>query len=412
MEKTKFKGVVTALTAAFILSSTPLHAIVGYFIEGTGIRSLGMAGTAAGNPQEASVIASNPAGISFLQDRIDVGMSWFNPERHYTYTIPEKSRIISQRTEFLVPTFGALKHLDECNSIGIALIARGLSTSYPNDNPVFGAGKLNQVTGLDYLHMVFAPTYSRKIGDRFAVAISLLAGVQRIYLKGLQGFKAFSSSPNHVSNRGYDYAGGAGAQVGIMGQLTDSIKVGVSYASKVFMSKFSEYRGLLAEHGKLDIPAQFFAGISWNYNDSLLIAFDYQRIFYGQVPSLHHSITRIGPDNLGTNGGAGFGWNDVNVYKVGLNYVINCNWEARVGYAYGDKPYSSKQVDPNILAPAITQHHFSMGGTYHINCYSQLDFFYAHAFQRRIRGQSQFGLGTITEKTLINQVGMSYSYLF
>lgn len=394
------------------LGTNELHGIHGYFLEGDGIRSLGMGGTAVANPQESLVISSNPSGISFLEDRVDVGISWLDPERCYTYTLPVKTKTISQRTDYLIPNFGAIKHLSDCDSLGISLTARGLGSSYPNDNPVFGNGKLDQVLGLDYLHMVIAPTYSRKLSDEWALGVSLICGAQRISVKGLQGFTAFSSAPHHLTNNGYSYAGGIGAQIGLMGQVTSRIKVGLSYASKVFMSKFNKYKGLLAQHGRLDVPSQLFAGLSWNATDALLFAIDYQRIFYGEVDSLHHSVSKVAPGNLGTNKGAGFGWKDVNVYKFGVNYYVNCCWELRAGYSYGDKPYNSSQIDFNLLIPAISQHHITVGGTYHVNCSSQVNIFYGRTISTTTKGQSKLGLGKMSETLFVNQVGMSFSYLY
>lgn len=408
----KFKSFVF-LALALNIFSNGLEGTHGYFPTGYGARSQGMGGTAAANPQDSLVIATNPAGISFLENRFDAGFLLFNPVRGYSYSEPSKHHVHSQRDLFVVPAFSILKHCSNCDTFGLALYGRGgMNTTYPSDNPVFGFGVTEQILGLDYCQMLLAPTYSRALSKCHSVAVSLLYGVQRIRMRGLQGFAYFSSSPKHITNHGYNYAQGWGGRIGYMGEIFSHVKIGVAYASKVYMSKFDKYRGMLAEKGKLDIPAELSAGISWQPSAAFTAAFDYAYIFYKDVKALGNPIQLIAPGNLGTSHGAGFGWDNISVYKAGVNYVFNACWEVRAGYSYGDIPYSSSQVDPNIVAPAVTNHHLSVGTTFHASCRNALDCAFVYALPSSRTGTSLFGLETIKEKMHQYSLTINWAHLY
>ena len=71
---------VTSLLAIFI---SPAFATNGYLAHGYGIKSRGMAGAGIALPQEALIAATNPAGIVFIGDRLEINASLFSPRRGY-----------------------------------------------------------------------------------------------------------------------------------------------------------------------------------------------------------------------------------------------------------------------------------------------------------------------------------------
>lgn len=416
MRRQLISKIIYSMLCAACLFPNVSQAIEGTVPTGYGARSLGMGGTAVANPQDSLVQATNPAGISFLRQRFDGDLEWFSPCRAYSYTGGPNfpgDYVVSQRTEFLIPAAGVIKHIDDRNSLGVAVFGHGgLNTTYPRDNPVFGNGKINQVLELDYIQMFLTPTYSRAIGCKHAIAVSLVCGFQRLRIKGLQGFQAFSSSPNNVTNRGFSWAAGLGARIGWMGELLPNVKFGIAYATKVYMTKFHRYKGLIAEHGKLDSPAEFQAGLSWQLGEKLLLAFDFQHIFFKDVKALGHKISRIAPGNLGTNEGAGFGWKNTSYYKVGMNYIFNPCWEVRAGYAYGKVPFPSSEIDANILAPTVIKHHLGTGLTYHISDCDELDLAYMFGFENHKQGISAFGLGKVKLDLYQHSVNVHYTRFF
>ena len=72
--------------AAALMAPLLAQATNGYFAHGYGAAALGTGGVAIALPQDALVIASNPAGLSALGNRIDAGVTWFKPQRSSTIT--------------------------------------------------------------------------------------------------------------------------------------------------------------------------------------------------------------------------------------------------------------------------------------------------------------------------------------
>lgn len=95
-----------------------------------------------------------------------------------------------------------------------------------------------------------------------SIGISPLLAYQRIKAYRLQAFEAVSSAPDSVSNRGYDNAVGAGVRIGWFTRPLPWLDVGAAYATRIYMQAFDKYRGLLADHGNFDFPANLSVGIA------------------------------------------------------------------------------------------------------------------------------------------------------
>ena len=117
------------------------------------------------------------------------------------------------------------------------------------------------------------------------------------------------------------------------------------------------------------------------------------------------------PDNrLGGEEGLGFGWNDINVYSVGLQYQANEKLTLRDGYSAADAPWKDVNTLFNVLAPATVEQHASLGASYNLDKQSRINFAYTHAFRNTIEGTSTFtGPQTGYVRMLQNIVQISYS---
>ena len=185
-----------------------------------------------------------------------------------------------------------------------------------------------------------------------------------------------------MTNKGDDDAWGAGVRLGYTGNLTSNITLGAQYSSKIFMQEFDRYKGLFAEQGDFDIPSNFGVGIAVKVTPATTVAFDVQRILYGDVaaiankgPTADEFFTALGTvlgsgmpyggaGSLGTDGGWGFGWEDTTVYKLGVNHELNSQWTLRGGLNYSSETIEPDQNLFNIIAPGIVQRHVTLGFTY------------------------------------------------
>jgi long-chain fatty acid transport protein len=442
------------LFAALAALTVPLaaQATDGYFSHGWGMKAKGRAGIAIAMTDDAYGGVNNPGTMVWAGRRFDVGLDWFSPEREASRTgtsafgpFSIDGSAQSGSTSFFVPEFAYNHPLSSTLSLGISVIGQGgMNTDYPGGqlpaggacagfNPTPGPYNLlcgNGDLGVDLAQLVIAPTLSWKFHPQHSVGVAPLIGYQRFKADGLQAFDnpMFSASPGNVTNRGHDDAWGWGVRIGYYGQITPQVGIGATYASKIYMSEFDKYKGLFAENGDFDVPENFGVGVAFRPIPSLLIGVDYKRINYNDVPSVGNPSANIlgaaagnAANRLGGPAGAGFGWQNVDVWKIGIDYQWSQALTLRAGYGHSDNPIRPQDVTFNILAPGVVQDHLTLGLTYAFGKQHEITAEYMHAFEESVSGQSLFvplsgGLfpanTTETVKLYENSFGMAYSYKF
>lgn len=441
------KKYLTVAILALCMVAPTADATNGYMSHGYGTMSKGMAGAGSALPQDTLSVFNNPAGLVRLGKRYDAELELFSPNREYKanddFAPPPSPSVPPGREEsendyFLIPGFGINLPLDDSSSVGIALTGQGgMNTEYDTatfanfaappgspQNPT-GAFTATEPTGVDLAQLALGVTYARELGafaglgiTRQSIGITPILAVQRFKARGLQPFKALSVSPDNLTNNGYDYSYGAGVRAGWLGSLLhDQLNVGVSYQSKLWMTDFDDYEGLFANGGEFDIPAVFNFGLAFMITPKLTIVADYKRIFYDDVDALSNtndlSFNEIitNPDKrLGGDDGLGFGWDDINVYSVGLQYEASEKLTLRAGYSDADEPWKDVNTLFNVLAPATVEKHASLGATYQLDRQSRVSFAFTHAFENTIKGTSQFtGPQTGQVRMRQNMLQISYS---
>jgi long-chain fatty acid transport protein len=387
----------TAIAPATVLATD------GYFSDGYGMKSKGMAGVGTARTDDTFGGANNPAQGVFVGNHVDVGIDWFRPvrsaERSGAAIPPLNGKVDSGRENFLIPEFGYNRMVNPNMSVGLTVYGNGgMNTAYPQGsfqcptptgsfvagNIVCGAGKL----GVDFSQLFVAPTLAYKIAPSQAIGIAPLFAYQRIKLEGLQMFAQFSGSPANVSNNDYDSATGYGARVGYLGKLSDSVSIGAAYSTKMKMGKFDKYKGLFADGGGFDVPENYNVGIMVRATPALSFGLDYKRINYNAINSVGQPSTNQAP--LGASNGPGFGWQNVDVWKLGVEYAFNGALTVRAGYSKSDNPIMARDVTFNILAPGVVQDHYTLGLTYALNKSSEITMAYMHAAKQSVSGSSFF----------------------
>jgi long-chain fatty acid transport protein len=412
MQIKKLTALIALATAAGAAQATD-----GYFADGYGMKAEGMGGAATAMADDAFGGANNPASMAFVGNRLDVGVDLFSPRRSISRSgsnggpppFPAlDGSADSDSKYFLIPQFGYSHLLNPDLALGVTVYGNGgMNTNFPpmttncgpGSNLLCGSGKL----GVNLMQLVVAPTAAYKVAPSHSIGISPLIGYERFKAYGLQPFAFISSDPAHVTNNGYDDSFGYGVRIGYLGKLTPEFSIGAAYASKMNFKKMGKYAGLFAEQGDFDIPENYNLGVAWQATPQFLVALDYQRINYGGVKSVSNPSTNfftcsfgngvipaVGPGCLGQPGGAGFGWSDINVWKLGAEYKYNSAWTLRAGYNHTDNPISSRDVEFNMLAPGVVKDHATLGFTYTLASGSEVTMAYMHAFKNDVSGPSYF----------------------
>jgi long-chain fatty acid transport protein len=365
----------------------------GYFTHGHSIKGKGLAGAGAALPHDSIGTAMNPAVIAFVGDRIDFGLSFFNPNREYTVKGQPSGfpgtfglapgTVESDSKWFIIPAIGFNKILNEKHALGLSLFANGgMNTDY--DTNTFGGSKS---TGVDLSQLFIAPTYAIKVHPKHSLGVSFVLAYQSFEARGLEAFGMFSRSPQNLTNNGHENSFGYGARIGYLGEVLPSLFLGVSYQTRIWMDEFNDYKGLFAEQGDFDIPQTWTIGLAYKVTPALVFTADVQKIYYSDVDSVGNPLLpNLQQSPLGSDNGAGFGWDDMTVIKLGAQWQSSEYWTWRAGFSYGEQPIPSSEVLFNIIAPGVPEYHATFGVTKKITENSEIDLAVMRAFEKSVEG--------------------------
>ncbi len=419
----------TKLAVAIMLSgivSTNVLATNGYFSHGYGAKEKGMAGAGVAKAGNSLTTANNPANLTQLDDRMDIGISFFNPNRSYNVTgepsMPAGTPVVgtlpqctpplaaptcqlpfsintgevdSNRTLFAIPSFGYVNRIDEKMVYGLALYGNGgMNSEYhgssarlydPNSNTIVDAPGTfgNGTTGVDLSQLFINNTIAYQVNDTVSLGASIIIALQSFEATGLQAFANISQDATKLTNNGHDTVFGYGFKLGADFAFSENFTLGVAYQSEMNMDEFEDYSGLFAEGGDFDIPATYTIGAAWDVNDKVTVLLDYQEIMYSDVKSIANGMEPLfqgqcldalnntllngvqsaaGPGCLGGSNGIGFGWDDMTVIKLGVEWSLGDD-TFRLGYSITEQPIGADDVNFNLLAPGVVEDHFTAGYT-------------------------------------------------
>lgn len=370
MVSTRYQRILSTALAVLLLGSSAF-ATNGYFRHGYGVKYSAMGGAGSALSLSPLGAATNPASISFLNAQYEINLGLFMPDRDYSVTgnpsmFPgtfglTPGTVSSDSKSFLMPSLAGTWKIGDIHTLGLFLLANGgMNTDYPTATFY---DQSSPSTGVNLEQMFVGLTYAVRLGENHAVGLTPVFAYQRFAAKGIASFAGFSSDPANLTGNSVATSSGFGGRIGYMGKFGEMISVGASYQTEMAMSEFERYRGLFAEQGDFDVPATWNAGVAVQATSSLTVAADVQQILYGGVPSIANPLNPANLQPLGTDNGAGFGWQDILVFKLGLMYAMDKEWSFMAGYSYAQQPIPDDQVLFNILAPGVVQHHITVGAT-------------------------------------------------
>ena len=431
--KKNYISMIAACLSIMLLVPEQAIATDGYFSLAYGTRSKGMGGAGIALYETSLFGANNPAGLVRYGKGYGIAAGLFNPNRSYTITgepsIPNSfppafglapGKVTSESKLFVMPSIAANFMVGSKNALGVALYGNGgMNTNYPErtfysqylDGPAMPDGSnpmqgVSEPTGVNLMQLFAAIQYSRALGENWSIGLSAIGSWQSFEAKGLQAFVNFgmSQSPMNVTNNGADRALGIGGKIGIIGKLSEQFHVGATFQTPIWMQAFDRYKGLFAEGGKFDVPANWSAGIAYKPTGKLNLVLDVKQIFYSKVKSIGNRLNTMAlmpmvPNGsggymgnpmytpLGSDNGSGFGWKDMFVVKVVGEYMVSEKSTLRVGFSHGQSPVPSSEVLFNILAPGVVESHITAGYTRNIGT-KALDFAVVYALNNKISGSN------------------------
>jgi long-chain fatty acid transport protein len=318
---------------------------------------------------------------------------------------------------------------------------------------LYGGGK----AGVDLMQAFLNINYSGKIGDSFAWGLGPVVAVQMFEATGLANFAGYTETfanafPGYfgsclvgggdqatcqlvaqaqaagdvtsLTGNGHSTSVGYGVSTGIWFG-NEKASFGLAYQSQIEMEEFDEYSDLFAQAGGFDIPSTLKAGLSFKTSDSVVLNFDVEHIGYSDIDSVANPVMnlltgcftanpQVTPETsgcLGAESGAGFGWEDVTVYKLGVAFKSSDTSTWRFGYSYGEQPIPSSEMLFNILAPGVMEQHLTFGWTGLRPNGNVMSFSLMYAPETRVSGASTFDpFQTIELK--MTQLELEFAYRF
>jgi long-chain fatty acid transport protein len=407
---------VIALSLSAAALPGTAQATDGYFLNGAGAKAKGAGGVAIAMPQDALAISVNPAAATEVGHRLDIGAELFVPDRgasvsgngaglNGTYSG-------NGANPFVLPEAGYVRPLSDTVSVGIALNANGGMNTHYKVNP-FASFGAEGPAGVNLRQIMLSPTVAVKLAEGHSVGVSPVLVLQSFKIHGVQPFAAWSQDPENVSNNGTDWSAGVGVRLGYLGTIGRNVRIGAFYQSKIQPGRFKDYAGLFADGGSFDIPASWGVGASFKPVADLTLGADYKRIEYSDVAAVGNPLSPLLQGvPFGAEGGPGFGWRDIDVWKIGAVYQAKPGLTLRAGYGRSDNPVPRSQTLLNILAPGVVRDHYTLGATVGLGNGAEVSGYVMRAPRQTVRGSgsipASFGGGEADVHLAETAVGLSF----
>jgi long-chain fatty acid transport protein len=382
------------LQLALILFTTSVFSQAGHIMQSAGSVNMSMGGAATAQPLDISgALQWNPAAISVFDSKIinfDIGAFFSSPELSSTVPTPdggsfsgitEDDRGVSPMPAlaFVYGKEGS-KHTFGASAVGISGFGVTFpeNVNYPQDlqgtpNPNFDptqpvnpinfpqlAGGFGHIES-DYMLLQVGFAWAYEITNELSI------GVQPTI-----NYAALELAPNPIASPsqtlGYPVSDkasaiGYGAQFGVFYNSPSGFKLGASYKTP---QKFSdlEFNNTYLDGSSapdvafnMDYPSILSFGLGYSTGDFDLAA-DYRFVDYENT----NGFAEKGWTPTGSV--KGFGWKNMNVISVGLQYKGIEKLPLRVGYTYSSNPIDSELAFFSIPATAIIENAVQFGTSY------------------------------------------------
>ena len=387
------------LTILGILVGVLSFAQSGHIMQGVGAVNMSMGGAATAQPLDINgAILWNPAAISAFDDKIaslSVGAFFASPE--LSSSLPANamqpgSPAVSGTTKdelgtSILPALAYVwskpnsKHTFGVSAFGVS----GFGVDFPvetnspmagadfnpmeNSNPINYPQMANGFGNVrsNYMLLQVSLTYAYNLSDKVSIGLQPNFNYESLELAP-NPTTSPDMPPPYGTGKLYPTAKGSamgyGAQIGIFYDSHDMLKLGMSYKTK---QHFSEYAfentyldGTAAPENKftMNYPSilSFGMGLSGKKLD---FAADVRFVNYENTEGFKESGWQINEDStspaFGHPTGAvnGFGWRNMTMLSLGLQYKIMDNLPIRIGYTSNTNPIKNELAFYSVSAPAV-----------------------------------------------------------
>ncbi|MGO3181342.1 MAG: OmpP1/FadL family transporter [Aequorivita sp.] len=373
------------LVLAFFALATAVTYAGGYRVSLQGNKALAMGHTGVAVVNSSESVFFNPAAMVFSEDKFSVAGGVHGVFAGIAYQDPSTGA--NERTKNLLGTpfyLYAAYQATDWMSVGLAVYTPyGSTVEYEKD--WVGSHLVNKIE----LQAIYVqPTVSFKVSDKLSF------GGGPIYVNGSVNFnrnlnRTLTDLDGNRANVTIDASGvtGWGWVASTMFKFSDEFRVGATYRSEMVLeaedgdatfanipnSPLTPFENTSID-AAMPLPAELTVGLSYDFCEKWLFAFDLNRTFWDAYESLDIDFANPAiPDSKNPRN-----YKNSSTYRFGLQYEATKMFTLRAGYYFDETPVRDGYFAPET--PRNDSNNFTAGLTVNIGEHLQIDasFLYSH----------------------------------
>ena len=330
----------------------------GFRVSLQGVKQLAMAHTSA-HTEDASVAFFNPAGISFIPNKLSVAVGGFGAITEVEYQSLETLQSYKTENPLGTPLYAAIAY-KVTNNVSV-----GLSVTTPFGTTVKWADDWTGreiVQKMELKSFYFQPMVSYKFNDWASI------GVSYIYAKGIVDWDKAVTNLGGTLNINDEKATGSGFGVGFYLKPSSNLDLSIAYRSPVIMkadngvATFTGVPEAVLTSPQLNVGAdgqdaftaelplvdEYTIGLTYKITPKWLVSADFN--YHGweryskltldfenaQVGNQADKTVLVSPKNF----------KNVKTFRIGTQYMLTDKLAGRLGYYFDESPYEDKYFIP------------------------------------------------------------------
>ena len=330
----------------------------GFRVSLQGVKQLAMAHTSA-HTEDASVAFFNPAGISFIPNKLSVAVGGFGAITEVEYQSLETLQSYKTENPLGTPLYAAIAY-KVTNNVSV-----GLSVTTPFGTTVKWADDWTGreiVQKMELKSFYFQPMVSYKFNDWASI------GVSYIYAKGIVDWDKAVTNLGGTLNINDEKATGSGFGVGFYLKPSSNLDLSIAYRSPVIMkadngvATFTGVPEAVLTSPQLNVGAdgqdaftaelplvdEYTIGLTYKITPKWLVSADFN--YHGweryskltldfenaQVGNQADKTVLVSPKNF----------KNAKTFRIGTQYMLTDKLAGRLGYYFDESPYEDNYFIP------------------------------------------------------------------
>ncbi|MBZ0327379.1 MAG: OmpP1/FadL family transporter [Altibacter sp.] len=409
------------LLAVFALATAITYA-GGYRVSLQGQKSLAMGHTGVAVINSSELVFFNPAGLVHLENKLNISAGVSGVFANVSYQNENFGDYAETDNSTSTPLyFYASYQANDWLAFGLGVYTPyGSSVTYEDD----WAGS-HLVNNIELQAIFIQPTVSFKIGEYLSF------GGGPIYATGSVNFnrnlnRTLTDLDGNRSNVTIDATGinEWGWTVGAMFRPTEELTIGANYRSKIDMnvedgdatfenipnSPLTPFEDTTFD-ASLPLPAEITVGLSYQFCEKWLFAFDVNRVFWDAYESLDIDFANENiPDSKNARN-----YKNASTFRFGIQYDATKMFTLRAGYYFDESPVQdgyfapeTPRNDSNGYTAGLTVNvgdHFEVDASFLYLHFKEVDASYDYYFEN---GQAAPFGGTYKNNVFVPGLGVTY----